>query len=75
MDRMGARGMEAKPTEVTGQLDRLTYVTGQTWRIKLKGRRAVTVTSAVLEGTWLDYQSAYTIALDDSRNALEIRNA
>jgi hypothetical protein len=75
MDRMGARSMEAKPTEVTGQLDRLKYVTGQTWRIKLKGRRAVTVTSAVLDGVWMDYSSTYTITVDGSRNALEIRNA
>jgi hypothetical protein len=49
----------------------MTHVTEGVWRVKLKGRRAVT--SAVLDGVWLDYRTAYRIALDDSRNALAVK--
>jgi hypothetical protein len=62
--------------DITGTLERLTHVTGDTWRIKLQGRRAVTVTSALLDGVWIDYSRAvYAITIDDARNAVSIKGA
>lgn len=57
---------------ITGRLDRLTHVTGETWRIKLKGRKAVNVTATVLDGVRLDHQTVYVITLDETRSVVRI---